>query len=107
MIHFSEDARSGQTVAHLTLNYLSGGASSWLRTNYLFLKVLRKHFLDWRVVPEAEKLGFLQRARRLLDAPAELVEEAQKQIDARLAALVPAEQNATAQATTAETPTRD
>ncbi|MBN2450702.1 MAG: ABC transporter permease, partial [Lentisphaeria bacterium] len=89
ILHFSEDPRSGQTVAHLTLNHLSGGLSSWMRTNYLFLKILRKHFLDWRVVPEAEKLSFLHRARRLLGADERLVEEARQAIDAEAAAATP------------------
>ncbi len=65
-IHLSEDPGTGQTTARLTLRHLSGGVSAWVRTNYLFLKVLRKHFLDWRVVPEAEKAAFLERARHLL-----------------------------------------
>ena len=71
--------------ARLTLTHLSGGSSAWVRTNYLFLRILRKHFLDWRVVPESEKLGFLQRARLQLGAPAELVQEAQIAIDEALA----------------------
>jgi hypothetical protein len=85
-IHLSEDPGTGQTTARLTLTHLSGGISAWVRTNYLFLRILRKHFLDWRVVPESEKLGFLQRARRQLGAPAEQVQEAQIKIDETLAA---------------------
>jgi hypothetical protein len=91
VIHLREDAQSGQTTARLTLNHLSGGISAWVRTNYLFLRVLRKHFLDWRVVPESEKLGFLQRARRLLGAPEAEVQAAQDAIEAQLAALSLAE----------------
>jgi hypothetical protein len=72
-IHLSEDPDTGQTTARLTLNHLSGGVSAWVRTNYLFLRTLRKHFLDWRVVPESEKAAFLERARRLLGAPEEQV----------------------------------
>ena len=86
-IQFSEDATTGQTAAHLTLTHLSGGASAWVRTNYLFLKVLRKHFLDWRVVSEVEKLQYLQRARHLLGAAPELFAEEETRIQARIAAL--------------------
>jgi hypothetical protein len=92
-IHLSEDPDSGQTTARLTLTHLSGGLSVWVRTNYLFLRILRKHFLDWRMVPESEKLGFLQRARRHLGAPEELVQEAQIKIDATLAAAARAEES--------------
>jgi hypothetical protein len=90
-IHLSEDPSSAQTTVRLTLTHLSGGISAWVRTNYLFLRILRKHFLDWRVVPESEKLGFLQRARQQLGAPAAWVQEAQRGIDAALAAAALAE----------------
>lgn len=86
-IHFSEDPRTGQTVAHLTLTHLSGGASAWVRTNYLFLTILRKHFLDWRVVAEVEKLQYLQRARHLLGAPPDLLAQEEARIQARIEAL--------------------
>lgn len=86
-IQFSEDATTGQTAAHLTLTHLSGGASAWVRTNYLFLKILRKHFLDWRVVSEVEKLQYLQRARHLLGAAPELLAEEETRIQARIEAL--------------------
>jgi hypothetical protein len=91
-IHLSEDPGTGQTTARLTLTHISGGISAWVRTNYLFLRILRKHFLDWRVVPESEKLGFLQRARQQLGAPAELVQEAQIKIDETLATAALAEE---------------
>ena len=67
-IRFTEDPENEQTAAHLTLTRLSGDISSWQRTNYLFLKLLRKHFLDWRVVPEQEKEAYLERARKTLTA---------------------------------------
>ncbi len=91
-MQFSEDEASGQTLARLTLRHLSGGASSWVRTNYLFLKILRKHFLDWRVVPEAEKFSFLQRARRMLGAPEELVAEEEARVRDRIGELPPAKE---------------
>jgi len=90
-IHLSEDPATGQTTARLTLQHLSGGISSWVRTNYLFLRVLRKQFLDWRVVPEEEKRAFLQRARRQLGAPEALVAEAQRAMDAGAADSPPVE----------------
>lgn len=86
-IQFSEDPRTGQTLAHLTLTHLSGGQAAWVRTNYLFLTVLRKHFLDWRVVPEIEKLQYLQRARRILGAEPGILAEEEERIQARIAAL--------------------
>lgn len=86
-IQFSEDPHTGQTLAHLSLAHLSGGQAAWVRTNYLFLTILRKHFLDWRVVPEIEKLQYLQRARLLLGAaPGPLAAE-EERIQARIAAL--------------------
>jgi len=88
-IHLSEDARTGQTMARMTLRHLSGGASAWVRTNYLFLRILRKHFLDWRVVPPAEKFAYLQRARSLLGAAPELIDEAQRRHDEEDAAAAP------------------
>jgi hypothetical protein len=90
-IHFSEDRKTGQTLAHLTLTHLSGGASAWVRTNYLFLKILRKHFLDWRVVSEIEKLQFLQGARRLLGAPPDLLAQEEERVQARIEAIRAAE----------------
>jgi hypothetical protein len=84
VMQFSEDPKSGQTLARLTLQHLSGGVSAWVRTNYLFLKILRKHFLDWRVVPEVEKLTFLQRARALLGASEDLLAEEDRKIRAQI-----------------------
>ena len=92
IMHFREDPDSGQTTAHLTLKHLSGGASAWVRTNYLFLKILRKHFLDWRVVPENEKLHFLQRARHMLGAEESMIADAQKDIDRQIAELTAADE---------------
>jgi len=89
-IHLTEDPGTGQTTARLTLSHLSGGLSAWVRTNYLFLRILRRHFLDWRVVPEAEKLSFLQRARRFLGAPEDQIQEAQRRIDEQASAAAPA-----------------
>ncbi len=66
-IYFYEDTETEMTVAFLELRHLSGDVPSWVRTNYLFLKLLRKHFLDWRVVPEDEKEAFLERARAMLE----------------------------------------
>jgi hypothetical protein len=90
-IQFSEDRTTGQTLAHLTLTHLSGGASAWVRTNYLFLTILRKHFLDWRVVSEIEKLQFLQRARELLGAPPDLLAKEEERIQAQIEAIRAAE----------------
>jgi hypothetical protein len=90
-IQFCEDRKTGQTLAHLTLIHASGGASSWVRTNYLFLKILRKHFLDWRVVSEIEKLQFLQRARELLGAPPDLLAQEEERIQAQIEAIRAAE----------------
>jgi hypothetical protein len=70
-IHLTEDPVHEHTVAFLTLTHLSGDISSWQRVNYLFLTLLRKHFLDWRVVPDEEKDAYLERARKLFEeAPA-------------------------------------
>jgi len=65
-IHFRDDPVNEQAIAHLTLTHLSGDISSWQRANYLFLRLLRKQFLGWRVVPDEEKDAFLERARQML-----------------------------------------
>jgi len=80
ILRFYEDPETNMTVAHLTLRHLSGDVSSWVRTNYLFLKLLRKHFLDWRVVPDDEKEMFLERARRLLDPTETAENDAQTEV---------------------------
>ena len=91
VIQFSEDPKTGQTLAHLSLVHLSGGVSAWVRTNYLFLKILRKHFLDWRVVSEIEKLQFLQGARQQLGAAPELLACEEERIQERIRELRKAE----------------
>ncbi|MBT3375033.1 MAG: hypothetical protein HN742_23900 [Lentisphaerae bacterium] len=65
-IYLTEDPEHGQSVARMRLAHLSGGISAWQRTNYLFLRILRKHFLDWRMVPDEEKRAYLERARAML-----------------------------------------
>jgi len=49
---------------HLTR--LAGDISSWKKTNSLFLSAIRKQFLIWRTVPQAEKATYADRAEQQL-----------------------------------------
>ena len=50
----------------LRLDRLAGDITSWKKTNTLFLAGIRKQFLIWRTVPQAEKGAYSERAGRIL-----------------------------------------
>jgi hypothetical protein len=50
----------------LRLERLAGDITSWKKTNTLFLAGIRKQFLIWRTVPQAEKVAYADRAERIL-----------------------------------------
>ena len=52
----------------LVLRRLSGDLSSWRKTNWIFVNLLRKQFLIWRTIPYAEKRRYEAEAKRVLEA---------------------------------------
>jgi hypothetical protein len=50
----------------IRLHRLAGDITSWKKTNTLFLAAIRKQFLIWRTVPQAEKETYGERAERIL-----------------------------------------
>lgn len=50
----------------LRLDRLAGDITSWKKTNTLFLAGIRKQFLIWRTVPQAEKVAYAERAERIM-----------------------------------------
>jgi hypothetical protein len=62
------DAETGEYKARLRLGRLSGTREAWLRLNEAFVKNLRRHFLHWRAVGEADEKEMLEEARALLNA---------------------------------------
>lgn len=50
---------------HLALHRESGDVSSWKKTNWLFLNLLRKQFLIWRTIPAEHKEVYARRALAL------------------------------------------
>ena len=55
------------TGARLTLTRTSGTREAWVRLNETFVAGLRRHFLHWRAVTEAEELALFAEARALLE----------------------------------------
>ena len=52
----------------LVLRRLSGDLSSWRKTNWLFINLLRKQFLIWRTIPYAEKRRYEAEAKEVIEA---------------------------------------
>lgn len=68
------DPQTGEFKAHLELSRISGTREAWLRLNKSFVAELRRHFLHWRAVTEAEQEEMLKEARERLETRhAELV----------------------------------
>jgi hypothetical protein len=62
------DADLGEFKARLTLTRSSGTREAWLRLNAAFVADLRRHFLHWRAVGEAEEAALFAEARAKLEA---------------------------------------
>jgi len=58
------DEQTGEFIAHLTLERLSGTSQAWLRLNHAFMKQVRKNFLFWRAVPPAQRAELFDEAAR-------------------------------------------
>ena len=63
----SEDP--GIFLARMTVERLSGAPAAWLRMNHRFLKLIRKQFLVWRLFTPAERLYYINEAKRMLGLP--------------------------------------
>jgi hypothetical protein len=59
------DSETDEFIASITLERLSGTTTAWNRTVMPFLGVLRKQFLNWRAVSDAERSEMFAEAREL------------------------------------------
>ncbi|HRR82115.1 MAG TPA: ABC transporter permease [Planctomycetota bacterium] len=57
-------------VATVVMTRKSGDKESWERCCHAFIGLLRKRFLTWRAIPDAERQRLLERGRRMLEAAA-------------------------------------
>ena len=62
------DAETGQFKARLELQRLAGTREAWLRLNHAFVAALRRHFLHWRAVSDAEREEMFGLAKLALEA---------------------------------------
>ena len=60
------DPETGEHIAHIVLERLSGHAAAWQRTVKPFLVALRKQFLNWRATTDAERGEMFVEAKGLL-----------------------------------------
>jgi hypothetical protein len=60
------DTETGEYKARIQLRRLSGKRDSWLRLNYSFVSLIRRHFLHWRAVRTPEREEMFREARKLL-----------------------------------------
>jgi len=54
-------------AVEIRLHRLAGDITSWKKTNSLFLTSIRKQFLIWRTVSQADKVAYADRAQGLLE----------------------------------------
>lgn len=62
------DPETGQFKARLELARRAGTREAWLRLNQAFVAVLRRHFLHWRAVTDAERAEMFELAKESLQA---------------------------------------
>jgi hypothetical protein len=62
------DEETGEYIARITLSRLSGSREAWLRLNYTFVSLLRKHFLFWRAVTPEERNTMFEEARAAIES---------------------------------------
>ena len=67
-IDLETDPDTGEFIASVTLERLSGTLESWLRLNRPFVALLRRRFLHWRAVDDAQKDELFNEARDALTA---------------------------------------
>lgn len=61
------DAETGEFIAEITLERLSGTRESWLRLNTGFVRLVRQHLLHWRAVHEEERRAMFVEGRKMLE----------------------------------------
>lgn len=61
------DEETGEFIAEITLERLSGTRDAWLRLNAGFVRLVRRHLLHWRVVNESERRAMFAEGRRMLE----------------------------------------
>lgn len=66
VISLPTDGETGEFIAHIDLIRLSGTRESWIRLNKGFLAQVRKHFLHWRAVPDADRADMFTEAENLM-----------------------------------------
>ncbi|HEY3418286.1 MAG TPA: ABC transporter permease, partial [Armatimonadota bacterium] len=59
------DPETDEYIAHVTIERLSGTTAAWSRTVMPFLTALRKQFLNWRAVTDAERHAMFDEAKDL------------------------------------------
>lgn len=64
-IELPTDPETGEYIAHITIERLSGTISAWERAVMPFLGSLRKQFLNWRAVSDAERTEMFEEAKEL------------------------------------------
>jgi hypothetical protein len=60
------DPETGQFKARLDLRRQAGTREAWLRLNQAFVAELRRHFLHWRAVSDAERTEMFELAKQSL-----------------------------------------
>jgi hypothetical protein len=60
------DPETGEFIAQITITRLSGTMAAWERAVMPFLTALRKQFLNWRAVTDAERTEMFDEAKTLL-----------------------------------------
>ncbi len=63
------DPETGEFIATVALDRLSGSRESWVRLNRSFVREVRRHFLHWRAVSPAQRAELLVEARAMLEEP--------------------------------------
>ena len=67
-IDLATDPDTREYIATMTITRLSGTLDAWLRLNKPFVASVRRQFLHWRAVDEAQKAVLFDKARALLEA---------------------------------------
>ncbi len=62
-VTFPFDPDTGKYKAVARLDHRSGTQESWTRLNRGFIQLVRRHFLHWRIVPDADREEMLKLAR--------------------------------------------
>jgi len=65
LISLPTDPETGEYVAYIRIEMLTGTTSAWRRVIMPFLKALRKQFLNWRAVGPEERSEMYEESKRL------------------------------------------